>query len=99
MIDENDIVVFMKGNKKMPKCGFSNYVVQVMKFYGVKEYKDVDCLQDDSIREGIKKFSNWPTLPQIYIKGKFIGGCDIMKEMHQDGSLEELLVRDGIVKK
>ena len=99
LIEKNDVVLFMKGNKKMPRCGFSNYVTQVLKFYGIKEYKDVDVLQDEGIREGIKKFSNWPTIPQLYVKGQFVGGCDIVKEMHQDGSLEELLVRESILKK
>ena len=89
----------MKGNKKMPRCGFSNYVVQVLKFYGIKDWKDVDCLADDNIREYIKTYSNWPTLPQLYIKGTFVGGCDIIKEMHKDGSLEELLASEGIIKK
>ena len=71
----------------------------MLKFYGVKEWKDVDCLSNEQVREQIKKFSNWPTLPQLYIKGTFIGGCDIVKEMHGDGSLEELLVRENIIKK
>ena len=66
----------------MPRCGFSNYVVQVLKFYGVEKYKDVDVLADEQVREGIKKLSNWPTIPQLYIKGNFVGGCDIVKEMH-----------------
>ena len=89
----------MKGSKKMPRCGFSNYAVQVLKFYGVNNWKDVDVLADEQVREGIKKFSNWPTIPQLYVKGQFIGGCDIMKEMHADGSFEELLVRENIIKK
>ena len=72
----------MKGSRKMPRCGFSNYVVQVLKFYGVEKYKDVDVLADETVREGIKKYSNWPTIPQLYIKGNFVGGCDIVKEMH-----------------
>ena len=82
----------------MPRCGFSNYVVQVLKFYGVNNYKDVDVLADEQVREGIKKFSNWPTIPQLYIKGQFVGGCDIVKEMHGDGSMEELLIREGLIK-
>ena len=98
-VTTNDVVVFMKGNKKMPRCGFSNYVVQVLKFYGVSNYKDVDVLADDAVRDGIKKYSNWPTLPQVYVKGQFVGGCDIVKEMHADGSLEELLTREGVIKK
>ena len=82
----------------MPRCGFSNYVTQILKFYGVKEFKDVNVLEDEALREQIKAFSNWPTIPQVYIKGQFVGGCDIMKEMHADGSLEELLIREGIIK-
>ncbi len=81
-INTNDIVLFMKGSKKMPRCGFSNYVVQVLKFYGAADYKDVDVLADENVREGIKKYSNWPTIPQLYVKGNFVGGCDIVKEMH-----------------
>ena len=69
-----------------------------MKFYGVKEIKDINVLEDEALREQIKAFSNWPTIPQVYIKGQFVGGCDIMKEMHADGSLEELLIREGIIK-
>ena len=88
----------MKGSKKMPRCGFSNYVVQVLKFYGVNNYKDVDVLADEQVREGIKKYSNWPTIPQLYVKGQFVGGCDIVKEMHADGSIEELLIREGVIK-
>ena len=82
----------------MPRCGFSNYVVQIFKFYGVKQFKDVNVLEDEVLREQIKVYSNWPTIPQVYIKGQFVGGCDIMKEMHADGSLEELLIREGIIK-
>ena len=97
-ISSNDVCLFMKGNRKMPRCGFSNYVVQIFKFYGVKEIKDINVLEDETLRETIKVYSNWPTIPQVYIKGNFVGGCDIMKEMHQDGSLEELLIREGIIK-
>ena len=89
----------MKGNPKMPQCGFSNYVVQIFKFYGLKNYFHVNVLESASVREGIKKFSNWPTIPQVYIKQEFIGGCDIIKEMHADGSLEELLIRLNLIKK
>ena len=98
-IDSNRVLLFMKGSKKMPRCGFSNYAVQVLKFYGLNNWKDVDVLADEQVREGIKKYSNWPTIPQLYVKGQFVGGCDIMKEMHADGSFEELLVREGIIKK
>ena len=69
----------------------------MLKFYGVKDYKDVDVLTDEVVREGIKKYSNWPTIPQLYIKGQFIGGCDIVKEMHADGSMEELLLREKLI--
>ena len=97
-VSANDVCLFMKGTRKMPRCGFSNYVVQIFKFYGVKQFKDVNVLDDEKLRESIKTFSNWPTIPQVYIKGQFVGGCDIMKEMHADGSLEELLIREGIIK-
>ena len=97
-VTANDVTLFMKGSRKLPRCGFSNYVVQILKFYGVKEIKDVDVLADEALREEIKAYSNWPTIPQVYIKGQFVGGCDIMKEMHADGSLEELLIREGIIK-
>lgn len=90
-IKENDVVVFMKGTKEMPKCGFSNYLVQVLKFYKVNNYKDVNVLQSDEIRQIVKEYSNWPTFPQLYIKGEFIGGCDIVKEMHENGSFEKLV--------
>ena len=97
-IEENDVCLFMKGTRKMPLCGFSRFVVILLHVYGVKQYKDVDVLASDTLRETIKEYSNWPTIPQVYIKGEFIGGCDIMKEMHEDGSLRELLLREGIIK-
>lgn len=96
-IDENDIVIFMKGTKKQPLCGFSRFVVVLMNAYG-QEFKDVDVLADDQIRSTIKEYSNWPTIPQVYIKQQFVGGCDIMKEMHEDGSLKELLQKEGLIK-
>ena len=97
-IKENDVCVFMKGTRKMPQCGFSRYVVVLMNAYGVKEYKDVNVLADDTLRNTIKEYSNWPTIPQIYIKGEFVGGCDIMKEMYEDGTLRELLITEKIIK-
>ena len=97
-VKDNDVVVFMKGTRKMPSCGFSQYVVVLLNAYGVKDFKDVNVLADDTLRQTIKEFSNWPTIPQIYIKGQFVGGCDIMKEMHEDGSLRELLLREKIIK-
>ena len=97
-IEENDVCIFMKGTRKMPQCGFSRYVVVLMNAYGVKQYKDVNVLSDNNLRSAIKVYSNWPTIPQVYIKGEFVGGCDIMKEMHEDGSLRELLLSENIIK-
>ena len=90
--------VFMKGTRKMPQCGFSRFVVVLLQAYGVKQYKEVNVLSDDNLRQAIKVYSNWPTIPQVYIKQEFIGGCDIMKEMHEDGSLREHLISQGIIK-
>ena len=97
-ISENDIVIFMKGTRKMPQCGFSRYVTVLMNAYGVGQYKDVNVLADETLRTTIKEYSNWPTIPQVYIKGEFVGGCDIMKEMHEDGTLRELLIQSKIIK-
>ena len=97
-ITDNEVVVFMKGNRKMPQCGFSRFVCVLLNTYGVKEFKDVNVLEDEVLREQIKAYSNWPTIPQVYIKGEFLGGCDIVKEMHEDGSLRELLTRENIIK-
>jgi len=83
-IAANDVVLFMKGTSRFPQCGFSAQVAQILNHLGV-EYKDVNVLEDMSIREGIKTFSNWPTIPQLYVKGEFIGGCDIVREMFQQG--------------
>lgn len=94
-ISSHDVVLFMKGNDKFPMCGFSATVVQILKKLGV-EFKAVDVLQDQELREGIKAFTNWPTIPQLYIKGEFIGGCDIVKEMYQAGELQDLLSQKGI---
>jgi monothiol glutaredoxin len=96
-IEENNVCLFMKGSRKMPQCGFSRFVVVLLNTYGVKNFKDVDVLSDDLLRSSIKEYSNWPTIPQVYIKGQFVGGCDIMKEMHEDGSLRELLIREDII--
>ncbi|OJW50601.1 MAG: monothiol glutaredoxin, Grx4 family [Alphaproteobacteria bacterium 41-28] len=94
-ITSNDVVVYMKGNEKFPMCGFSGTVVQILKTLGV-EFKAIDVLQDAELREGIKAFTNWPTIPQLYIKGEFIGGCDIVREMYQAGELQTLLSEKGI---
>jgi monothiol glutaredoxin len=89
-ITENDIVLYMKGTAEAPQCGFSGIVAQILTRLEVP-FKTVNVLTDPNIREGIKKFSNWPTIPQLYIKGEFIGGCDIVKEMYQNGELQALL--------
>ena len=91
----NDVVLFMKGTKTMPQCGFSMQVVQILDHLGV-DYKDINVLEDMSVREGIKAYSNWPTIPQLYVKGEFIGGCDIVREMFQAGELQELLTQKGV---
>jgi monothiol glutaredoxin len=92
----NDVVLFMKGTKQMPQCGFSSQVVQILGYLGV-DYKDVNVLADMSIREGIKTFNQWPTVPQLMVKGEFIGGCDIVREMFQSGELQQLLDEKGVV--
>ena len=89
-IDENDIVLFMKGSPMMPQCGFSAAVTHVLTTLEVK-FKGVDVLQDMEVRESIKQFSNWPTIPQLYVKGEFVGGCDIIREMAENGELTQLL--------
>ena len=94
-ITHNDVVLFMKGSAKIPQCGFSSTVAQVLKHLGV-EYKDINILADGELREGIKAFSDWPTIPQLYIKGEFIGGADITREMFQSGELQQLLKDNGI---
>jgi monothiol glutaredoxin len=94
-IAANDVVLFMKGQKAMPQCGFSAQVAHILGLLGV-DYKDVNVLQDMGIREGIKAFSNWPTIPQLYVKGEFIGGCDIVREMAQAGELQQLFEEKGI---
>lgn len=95
-IDSNDVVLFMKGTRKIPQCGFSATVVQILERLGVENYKDINVLADQEIREGVKVFSNWPTIPQLYVKGEFIGGCDIAREMYQSGELAQLLKDKGI---
>lgn len=95
-ISENDIVLYMKGTKQVPQCGFSATVAQVLERLGLQDYKDVNVLASPEIRDGIKEFTNWPTIPQLYVKGEFIGGCDIVREMYQSGELQELLKEKGI---
>ena len=96
-IASQDVVVFMKGTPQMPQCGFSGQVVQILNYLGVP-FKGVNVLADQSIREGIKAFSNWPTIPQIYVKGEFVGGCDITREMFQAGELQQLFADKGLAK-
>ena len=94
-LTENDVVVFLKGTPVFPQCGFSAAVVQVLTYLGVP-FKGIDVLIDPSLRQGIKEFSNWPTVPQVYVKGEFVGGCDIVREMYQTGELAEMLQTHGI---
>jgi monothiol glutaredoxin len=95
-IKSNDIVIFMKGTPDFPQCGFSAAVCSIFDNLGI-EFKGINILLDDNLREAIKEYSDWPTLPQIYIKGNFLGGCDIAKEMYESGELEELLKEKGII--
>ncbi|HLD95671.1 MAG TPA: Grx4 family monothiol glutaredoxin [Alphaproteobacteria bacterium] len=97
LIDQNDVVLFMKGTKEMPLCGFSSVVAQILKILNVS-FKDVNVLDDMDIREGIKTYSNWPTIPQLYIKQEFIGGCDIVKEMYETKELHTLFTEKGLLK-
>jgi monothiol glutaredoxin len=94
-VKTNDVVLFMKGTPVFPQCGFSAALVQALTLLGVK-FKGIDVLQDPSLRQGIKEFSSWPTVPQLYVKGEFIGGCDIVREMYESGELTELLETNGI---
>ncbi|NKD55493.1 MULTISPECIES: Grx4 family monothiol glutaredoxin [unclassified Haematospirillum] len=94
-IDENAVVLFMKGSPNFPQCGFSAAVVQVLNHFGV-DFKGINVLDSDELRQGIKEFSNWPTIPQLYIKGEFIGGCDIVREMATNGELVKVLQDKGI---
>ena len=96
IIDADDIVLFMKGTTSMPMCGFSSTVVQILNHLGVS-FKDINVLEDEEIRQGIKDFTNWPTIPQLYIKGEFVGGCDIAREMFQSGELKEMLEGKGLI--
>jgi len=90
-VEAHPVVLFMKGTAQFPQCGFSASVVQVLKACGVSELHTVNVLEDPEIRQGIKDFANWPTIPQLYVKGQFIGGADIVREMHQSGELQKLL--------
>jgi monothiol glutaredoxin len=95
MISANDVVLFMKGTRMMPQCGFSSRVAGVLNFMGV-EFQDVNVLTDADIRQGIKDFSDWPTIPQLYVKGEFVGGCDIVTEMTLSGEIDALFEAKGV---
>ncbi|WP_299559598.1 Grx4 family monothiol glutaredoxin [uncultured Sulfitobacter sp.] len=94
-ITKNDVVLFMKGTKSMPQCGFSSRVAGVLNYMGI-DFSDVNVLADEGIRQGIKDFSDWPTIPQLYVKGEFVGGCDIITEMTLSGELDTLLEENGV---
>src|SRR5665811_588500 len=91
----NDVVLFMKGTRETPQCGFSMQVAQMLNHLGV-DFKDINVLEDMGVRDGIKAYSNWPTIPQLYVKGEFVGGCDIVREMFQAGELQDMLNAKGI---
>ena len=91
----HEVVLFMKGTPVFPQCGFSAAVVQILSHLGIK-FKGIDVLQDPGLRQGIKDFSNWPTVPQLYVKGEFVGGCDIVREMAETGELEQLFTEKGV---
>lgn len=97
-VKANDVLLFMKGTPQFPMCGFSGQVVQILNYLGVP-YKGINVLDDMAIRDGIKSYSNWPTIPQLYIKGEFIGGCDITREMFQSGELAQLMAEKGLAVK
>ena len=94
-VKANDVVLYMKGTKSMPQCGFSSRVAGVLNYMGV-DFTDVNVLADEGIRQGIKDYSDWPTIPQLYVKGEFVGGCDIVREMFQAGELQDMLKDKGI---
>jgi monothiol glutaredoxin len=95
-VAENPVILFMKGVPEEPRCGFSAVTVQILDHLGV-DFVGVDVLQNDALREGIKAFSDWPTIPQLYVKGEFVGGCDIVREMFQSGELKALLEEQGLL--
>lgn len=94
-VKSNDVVLYMKGTKSMPQCGFSSKVAGVLNYMGV-DYADVNVLADENIRQGIKEYSDWPTIPQLYVKGEFVGGCDIITEMTLSGELDQLFDENGV---
>jgi monothiol glutaredoxin len=97
-VTDNPVVLFMKGSAQFPQCGFSGRAIQLLKANGVSQVATVNVLEDESVRQAVKDYSNWPTIPQLYVKGEFIGGSDIMGEMHESGELKQVLVDAGVVK-
>jgi len=95
LVKKNDILLFMKGNASFPMCGFSGRAVQILKACGVDDLKTVNVLEDEEIRQGVKDYANWPTIPQLYVNGEFIGGSDILMEMYQAGELQQVLAQNG----
>ena len=94
-VKANDVVLFMKGTPTFPQCGFSGQVVQILNYLGI-DYKGVNVLEDDDLRDGIKTYTDWPTIPQLYVKGEFVGGCDIIREMFQAGELQTHMAEKGV---
>ena len=97
IVEDNDVVLFMKGTPLFPQCGFSSRAIAILDHLGVA-YETVDVLQDQEIRQGIKEFSDWPTIPQLYVKGEFLGGSDIMMEMYEAGELQQMLTESGVAR-
>ena len=94
-VDSTDVLLFMKGSPQFPQCGFSSTVCQILNQLGI-EFKSVDVLQNTEVRNGVKEFSSWPTIPQLYVKGEFLGGCDIVREMYESGELADFLTEKGV---
>jgi monothiol glutaredoxin len=97
-LSANEVVLYMKGTKDAPMCGFSALAIQILDRLNVKQFKDVNVLADPELRQGIKEFTDWPTIPQLYVKGEFVGGSDIMREMYESGELEQLLTEKGVTR-
>ena len=95
-VTSNPVVLYMKGSPQMPMCGFSATATQILHLCGVENFVAVDVLQDPEIRQGVKEFANWPTVPQLYVNGEFIGGCDIMREMYQSGELQQVFAKQNV---
>ncbi|KAK7502763.1 hypothetical protein BaRGS_00006013 [Batillaria attramentaria] len=96
LVQNKPVVVFMKGTPDQPRCGFSNAVVQILRFHGVDKFDSYNVLEDEDLRQGIKEYTNWPTIPQVFMDGEFVGGCDIMMDMHKNGELIEELKKVGV---